>query len=206
MTKQRLIIGLTGGIGSGKTEVSNRFAQYGIVIIDADTVARACVVPGSKALHQIKNHFGDGIITENGELNRALLRTIIFNNPAEKHWTEQLLHPMIRQAIIQALKESRSVYSILVSPLLLETDQHQLTHRVLVVDSLPEIQIQRASLRDKLPEENIKSIMATQLSRQERLQQADDIIINDGDFSHLDSNVAKLHQKYLNLAEKLNHE
>lgn len=195
-----LIVGLTGGIGSGKSEVSARFAKLGIMIVDADVMAREVVEPGTDALTQISFHFGKEILNAGGSLNRSKLRETIFANAAEKQWLESLLHPIINASIRQQLANSTSVYSILASPLLLETQQFQLVNRILVVDTSEELQIKRASLRDKNNEAQIKAIMQTQLSRQDRCARADDIILNHGDIHELDEQIEKLHQSYLALA------
>lgn len=196
-----LIVGLTGGIGSGKSEVSARFSKRGIVIVDADVVARQVVEPGSDALMQISIHFGNEILDAAGNLNRSKLRETIFANPAEKQWLESLLHPIINANIRHQLVSSTSAYTILASPLLLETQQFQLVNRILVVDANEQLQIERASLRDKNNETQIKAIMQTQLSRQERCARADDIIQNHGDLHELDEQVEALHKFYLTLAQ-----
>ncbi len=195
------IIGLTGGIGSGKSEVSARFSKRGIEIVDADVVAREVVAPGSIVLKQIHAHFGDEILDVAGNLHRSKLREIIFANPTEKQWLESLLHPIINASIRDQLANSTSAYSILASPLLLETQQFKLVDRILVVDATEQLQIDRASRRDKNNESQIKAIMQTQLSRQERCARADDIIQNHGDIDELDEQVEKLHRLYLALAQ-----
>jgi dephospho-CoA kinase len=202
MPDKKLIIGLTGGIGSGKSEVSRRFEALGITLVDADLVARDVVLPGKPALESIRTHFGTDILLPDGSLNRAKLREIIFTEPAEKEWLEQLLHPLINQQIREQLALSTSAYAILSSPLLLETRQHLLVDRILVVDTSEMLQIERASKRDKNQEAQIKAIMATQLSRAERCSRATDIIQNHGDITELDDQIAKLHSLYLELAEQ----
>jgi dephospho-CoA kinase len=202
MPDKKLIIGLTGGIGSGKSEVSRRFETLGITLVDADVVARDVVVPGKPALKSIRTHFGTDILLSDGSLNRAKLREIIFTEPAEKEWLEQLLHPLINQQIREQLALSTSAYAILSSPLLLETQQHLLVDRILVVDTSEMLQIERASRRDTNQEAQIKAIMATQLSRAERCSRATDIIQNHGDIAELDDQIAKLHSLYLELAEQ----
>jgi dephospho-CoA kinase len=196
-----LIIGLTGGIGSGKSEASKRFAERGIVVVDADLVAREVVEPGRAALTQIAAHFGPDILDITGSLNRSKLREIIFSDPAEKQWLELLLHPIINAEIRHQLANATSVYAILASPLLLETQQFQLVDRILVIDTSEQLQIERASYRDKNNEAQIKAIMQTQLSRQERCARATDIIQNHGNITELDAQVEKLHQLYLELAQ-----
>jgi dephospho-CoA kinase len=196
-----LIIGLTGGIGSGKSEASKRFAERGIVVVDADLVAREVVEPDRAALTQIAAHFGPDILDTTGHLNRSKLREIIFSDPAEKQWLELLLHPIINAEIRHQLANATSVYAILASPLLLETQQFQLVDRILVIDTSEQLQIERASYRDKNNEAQIKAIMQTQLSRQERCARATDIIQNHGNITELDAQVEKLHQLYLELAQ-----
>lgn len=193
---QRLIIGVTGGIGSGKSAATGFFAAKGIDVIDADVVSREVVVPGSTALAEISAHFGKQILLPDGNLNRKAMRARIFSDPDEKHWLESLLHPMIRTEIEQQLRRSDSPYVILSSPLLLETDQHSMTDRVLVIDTSEQQQIHRTSARDDTSTSAVRAIMATQLSRAQRLQRANDIIINDKDLAHLENEVNKLHEYY----------
>lgn len=195
-----MIVGLTGGIGSGKSQASNRFAQHGIRVVNADVVAREVVIPGSSALRKIAQHFGEDIL-DGGALNRRKLRDIIFQSPTEKQWLEALLHPLINTEIRYQLTASTSIYSILESPLLLETKQYELVDRIVVVDVSEMTQIERASLRDNNDAQQIKAIMQTQLSRQERCARAHDIIQNHGSIDELDRQVDKLHLLYLELAQ-----
>ncbi len=197
-----MIIGLTGGIGSGKSEVSRRFEQLGVKVVDADVIARAVVNVGSAALFAILEHFGQDILNADGSLNRAKLRSRIFENPDEKHWLEKLLHPIIRKEIVTQLAQSKTPYSILSSPLLLETKQDELVNRVLVIDATEDMQLMRVSERDANHKDQIKKIMAVQISRTERCKKADDIIENHGDLNELDLAVKKLHAFYLQLAEQ----
>lgn len=196
---KKLIIGLTGGIGSGKSEVSRRFQSLGIVVVDADEVARLVVEPGQPALADIAAHFGVDILLIDGRLNRAALRNVIFSNPEEKQWLEALLHPLINQEIRRQLVNAESPYVILSSPLLLETHQHELADRILVIDASEALQIARASSRDGNTIEQIEAIMATQLNREARITRADDLIHNHGDLPELDQQVNALHQKYMAL-------
>lgn len=196
----RFIVGLTGGIGSGKTAVSNAFAQLGIDIIDADVCARDVVVKGSDALQQIAQHFGNGILTENHELDRAALRQKVFSNEAEKTWLNQLLHPLIRQRMLDQISASQSTYCILAVPLLLENQMQSMVNRVLVVDVSPELQIKRVIDRDQSEEKLIRSIMKSQLDRDSRLAFADDVIDNQTDLIALQQQVDILHQNYLAMA------
>jgi len=196
-----IIIGLTGGIGSGKTTVSNLFSELGIMVVDADIAAREVVERGSAALGDIKSHFGDKVINCDGSLNRKALRERVFDNETERHWLEALLHPLIKTQLAQQLKIAKSAYAILSSPLLFETDQHQLTQRILVVDVPETLQLERACSRDKNSREQIKTIMAAQMDRKTRCKRADDIILNDSDTDQLKAKVLSLHQFYLELAK-----
>lgn len=196
-----MIVGLTGGIGSGKSQASKRFAMHNITIVNADTVAREVVMPGSAALQSIAQHFGNEVIETDGTLNRRKLREIIFETPTEKEWLEALLHPLINAEIRRQLHASTTLYTILESPLLLETNQYELVSRILVVDVSEMMQIERASSRDKSDERQIKAIMETQLSRQERCARAHDIIQNHGSIDELNQQVDKLHELYSELAQ-----
>lgn len=196
-----LIIGLTGGIGSGKTAASDHFQQLGITIVDADVASRTVVEPGRPALQKIAERFGPEMIQEDGGLNRALMRTRVFATEEDRLWLESLLHPLIAEEIIQGLQNSKSPYSILVSPLLLETAQVTMAERVLVIDVPVELQVERTMSRDNNSEEQVRAIVAAQSDRQQRLSKADDVIVNDQDLKHLHQEVEKLHQTYLKLAE-----
>lgn len=193
-------VGLTGGIGSGKTSVCKVFADCGIDIIEADDVSREVVVLGSPCLDAIHKHFGDDILLDDGNLNRAALRERIFNNAEEKHWLEQLLHPAIRKRIIEKLEESSSAYCILSSPLFFETNQQVLVDRTLIVDVPEEIQLARASTRDDVDQKQIRAIMDSQIARNKRLELADDIIDNSGSFEFAREAALELHNHYLELA------
>ena len=192
-----MIIGLTGGIGSGKTAVSDAFQDLGITIVDADLASRLVVQKGKPSLKKIAEHFGNDILNENSELDRAKLREIIFNSDEEKNWLESLLHPAIANQIQDELKASSSPYTILVSPLLLETNQKEYCSKVLVVDVPVELQVERTLKRDQVPEDQVKSIIKAQISRKNRLEFADEVIINDGSLEELHSTVMKFHQKFI---------
>ena len=192
-----MIIGLTGGIGSGKTATSDAFKSLGIDIIDADMSSRRVVERGQPALEDIQDHFGSDILDSENNLDRAKLREIIFKDPKERVWLEELLHPKIAQHIKDQLESSKSPYCVLVSPLLLETEQKSFCSSVLVVDVPEESQILRTSKRDGVSEEQVKSIIATQINREQRLKQADEIIINDGSIEELKEKILVLHTKYL---------
>lgn len=174
------IIGLTGGIGSGKSLVAARFAELGITVVNADTVAREVVAKGEPALEKIRDHFGEEILLPTGELDRRQLRGIIFADPEQKKWLENLLHPIIRVRMVEQLQAAASPYAILESPLLLETDQHLLVEKIIVVDVDEATQIARASTRDGADVEQIKKIIASQMPRAEKLQKADFVIDNGG--------------------------
>ncbi|TYK64440.1 dephospho-CoA kinase [Colwellia echini] len=198
----KLVIGLTGGIASGKTTITDQFNKLGIDIIDADIIARQVVAVNSPALAQISNHFGDEYILPDGQLNRNLLRNRIFANEADKLWLNNLLHPLIRNNIINQTKTANSDYCILVAPLLIENKLNQLVDRVLVVDVSEKLQIERTMLRDNSSEEVVKAIIASQVTRSERLKQADDVINNDDlTPSQLIQQINSLDKKYIALTK-----
>ncbi|TDV51159.1 dephospho-CoA kinase [Pseudomonas graminis] len=193
------ILGLTGGIGSGKSAAAQCFVDLGVHLVDADHAARWVVEPGRPALAQIAEHFGPSVLQADGTLNRSALRELIFKDPQQRVWLESLLHPLIREEIRQYLARAESAYAILVSPLLLETSQHQMVQRVLVIDVPESVQIERTVLRDKTNEEQVRAILKAQASREERLSRADDVIVNDRDPAWLKSEVERLHHFYLTL-------
>ncbi|MFT0213895.1 dephospho-CoA kinase [Pseudomonas sp. F1_0610] len=198
---QPWILGLTGGIASGKSAAAARFATWGVNIVDADVVARWVVEPNQPALAQIAQHFGQDILLPDGHLNRQLLREKIFAQPNERLWVEQLLHPLIRQRIVEELAKTTSAYAILVSPLLIESGQYALTNRVCVVDVDEETQRQRTLQRDGVTPEQVDAILQAQASRARRLMYADDIIANDQDLTYLYAQVDELHALYLTVIE-----
>ncbi|QLB14556.1 dephospho-CoA kinase [Mannheimia granulomatis] len=199
------VVGLTGGIGSGKTTVSNLFAELGVEIIDADIVARQVVEKGSPLLEKIAERFGESILTAEKELDRNALRQIVFNNEAEKNWLNNLLHPAIREEMVRKLAESTACYVIWVVPLLIENKLTEFCDRILVVDVLPNIQLERAAKRDQNKVETIQKIIAAQVSRKERLSYADDIIENneplEQGLAKIQQKVNELHQQYLEFAK-----
>ena len=195
------VVGLTGGIGSGKTAASDYLHSLGIDVVDADIVARDVVAIGQPALAQIAQHFGTAVLLADGSLNRSALRTIVFNNADERKVLETITHPAIRQEILQQLKASVSPYTLLVSPLLFESGQYQFAHRNLVIDASEDLQRQRAALRDGVSSEQINRIMAAQLTRTERNRRADDIVINHGDLADLYQQLYAVHQQYLQLSQ-----
>lgn len=194
------IVGLTGGIGSGKSAVADCFRQLGITVVDADIAARRVVEKGTSALAAIADHFGRDILLSDGTLDRAALRHRIFDNGEDKAWLEGLLHPLINQWIQDQLAAAPGPYAVLETPLLLESGQRRLVHRILVVDVPEATQLARASQRDGNSEAQIRAIMAAQLGREERLAGADDVIDNSGDLDTLKQQVQALHQNYLQLA------
>lgn len=192
------IIGLTGGIASGKTTVADLFQEhFNIDIVDADIVAREVVAVGSDGLRQITEHFGEAILLEDGTLNRAKLREQIFSNPEDKAWLNALLHPMIRNKIEEGLTNIRSPYGLLVAPLLIENQMQGMADRVLIIDVPTEVQIQRTMNRDNVSEEQVKAILKSQASREQRLAIADDVIKNHTKNQDLLPQITDLHQKYL---------
>lgn len=203
-SNRRLVIGVTGGIGSGKSAATDAFAALGVDVVDADVVSRQVVLPGSDALASISEHFGEQILQADGSLDRKALRARIFSDPQEKQWLESLLHPLIRHQTEARLLQGSSAYVILSSPLLLETDQHKLVDRVLLIDVPEQLQIERTRKRDQTTTAAVQAIMAAQLDRQQRLQRADDVILNDQDLDQLRARVLEAHQRYESLAASFN--
>ncbi|UUM27892.1 dephospho-CoA kinase [Acinetobacter colistiniresistens] len=198
----RFILGITGGIGSGKSAATQWFESQGITVIDADVVAREVVEPGQPALRAIRDNFGDWVLLADGNLDRRALREHIFQFPEARQTLEKITHPAIRQSIIQQLQQAESPYVILVSPLLFETNQHELTHHTLLVDADEQTQLQRASQRDGQSEEQIRKIIAAQMPRSQKQQLANDIVLNDGLLEHLHQQLKPLHFSYLQRAER----
>lgn len=202
-----LVAGLTGGIGCGKSAVSECFALLGVPVIDADLVARQVVEPNTEALIKIANHFGHQLIREDGSLDRAALRRIVFDNERERGWLEALLHPLIREHILDRLEQldgEGHAYAVLASPLLLETDQHLLVSQVIVVDVPEQAQIERTMQRDGIDEAQVRQILAAQMTREERLKQADFVLDNSGSRDDLQAAVSALHPKLLDQADREN--
>ncbi|WP_371373527.1 dephospho-CoA kinase [Thalassotalea aquiviva] len=195
-----LVIGLTGGIGSGKTTIANLFLPYGIDIIDADIIAREVVEPGSQALSAIAQHFGQSFIQANGELNRPKLRQRVFAKEEDKRWLNNLLHPLIGDKIRHACQQAKSPYCLLVAPLLIENGLNKSVDKVLVVDVSPQTQLKRTLARDQSSEQTVKNIIKAQVNRAERLRHADFVINNDQDtIAHLPQEVELLHRAFLKL-------
>ena len=199
---KKYLVGLTGGIGSGKSTIANSFKRLGVKVVDADQAARAVVAPESNALKEIITHFADEQLLVNGQLNRAALRQIVFNNPEQKNWLEKLLHPLISDWISMKIEQpTSSPYIILESPLLFETDQYKRVDISLVVDLPSEQQKDRASNRDGVSLDQIQSIIESQMSRQEKNALADYIFDNSLAIESIDKRVLELHQQFENLAK-----
>lgn len=193
-------VGLTGGIGSGKSTVAALFAARSVPVIDADQAARELVTPGSAALTEIVQQFGERILQEDGSLNRAALRDLVFADPARRQTLESILHPRIIASMHAAAERASGSYCILVMPLLLEARQQSAVDRILAIDCPLALQRQRAMARDRASASDIDRIIASQVTRKQRLAAADDIITNDGDLQHLETQVETLHRRYLALA------
>lgn len=196
-----MIIGLTGGIGSGKSTVARAFEALGAGWVDADIVAREIVRPGEPALKAIVDYFGNEIMLTDGTLDRSALRALVFEDPDKRLWLESLTHPKIRERIIEQLAHlSRSSpYVLLVSPLLFESGQDALVDRSLVVDVPPHIQLSRTLARDNVSTEQIHAILAAQLPRDQRLAKADDVIDNSGDHADMVRQVEHFDRYYRTL-------
>ncbi len=194
------VIGLTGGIGSGKTTVANVFAALGVPVIDADVIARELAVPGQAAFREICEAFGETVVGPDGTLDRAALRKRVFENPQARATLEAILHPRIRQAMAKQFSQLQTPYGIACIPLLLETGQTDLVHRILVIDVPKKLQIRRVQARDGLSEPQIRAIIASQCRRDERLAAADDVLVNDQDPKTLNGKIEALHLSYLDRA------
>jgi len=193
------VVGLTGGIGSGKSAVSDLFAARGITIADADVASRNVVMPGTPALDKIVAHFGSGVLNEDGTLDRTALRHIVFQDTDQRRWLESITVPAIMSELRHILSTSASPYSILI--LSSGSGRSNLTHRSLVIDVPRELQIARVTARDNNTPEQVQRIMDAQPPREARLQYADDVIVNDGSLDALEQSVEQLHRKYLDMAE-----
>ncbi|CCN46909.1 dephospho-CoA kinase [Vibrio nigripulchritudo MADA3029] len=195
------VVGLTGGIASGKTTVANLFQEhFGIEIVDADVIAREVVEPGSEGLSKIVEHFGSDILSTDGSLDRSQLRSRIFENENEKLWLNDLLHPMIRQKMKQNLALIQSPYALLVVPLLVENNLQSMANTVLVVDVERDTQISRTMNRDGVSKAQVESILNSQASHDERLAHADHVVDNNQSDADLLSQVTQLHQQFMSLS------
>lgn len=198
------VVGVSGGIGSGKTTVTDLFAERGVDVIDADVIARQVVEPGTVAFSAIVDKFGQSVVQVDGSLDRAKLRELVFNNNDSKNWLNQLLHPAIREQMILQTQQAKSAYCLLSVPLLVENKLHQLVDRVLIVDVQESTQLQRAVARDQSNQQQIESIMKAQANREQRLAVADDIIDNNGPTKDLPEQILLLHKRYMQIANERN--
>ena len=193
-------VGLTGGVASGKTTVAEMFAELGAGLVDTDIIARDVVAPGEPGLDEVREAFGEAVLTRTGELDRAALRHIVFNNDSQRHKLESILHPLIRARALAQVDELQTPYALVAVPLLVETGFAKLVHRVLVVDCPTELQIARLMERDALSRTSAQSMLAAQVDRDTRLQAANDILDNSGTLEEARAQVVELHSKYLALA------
>jgi dephospho-CoA kinase len=194
-------VGLTGGIGSGKSTVSDLFAAMGVDVIDTDEIARALTASGQPAVSRIEQEFGPEVVQDDGALNRNRMREMAFANPAAREALQRILHPLIREEVQRRLSATDAPYSIVVVPLLVESKDYKFANRVLVVDCSEQQQIERVMQRSGLAKDQIEAIMATQASRRERIAAADDVIRNEDGIAELRAKVKQLHEKYLTLAQ-----
>jgi len=194
-------VALTGGIASGKTTVANLFAALGATIVDTDLLAREVVAPGSALLPQIVAHFGAPVLQKDGSLDRAALRERVFTNPAERQWLESLTHPAIRALTDTRCQQATGPYVIVAIPLLVETQGEKRFDRVLVVDCEPALQLARLQARDGMTRAQAERMLAAQVTREQRLAVADDVVHNDGDLAHLRNQVERLHRLYKTQAD-----
>ncbi len=199
-----LVIGLTGGIGSGKSTVTRLFEQHGAGVVDTDAIAHALTAPGGKAIARLREAFGDAYITADGRLDRTAMRQRVFGDDDAKHRLEAILHPMIRQEVMDALARQTAPYTLLVVPLLIETGAYaDAIRRTLVVDCTEATQISRTALRSALQPDEVRAIMAKQATRSERLARADDVVDNDGEPDALEAQIAKLHDQYMQMVRQI---
>ena len=201
MSAQQFVVGITGGIGSGKSAVTDYLETKGITVVDADKVARVVVEPGTSGLAAIAEHFGHDILLPDGTLNRAALRKIVFDNQDERKVLEGITHPRIREEIARQLSEAGSPYVVLASPLLLESGQSSFADYVVVVDVPESVQLSRTMTRDNNSKQHVKSNMAVQLDREIRLTRADTSISNEGTLEELHTRVDALHADLLSRAQ-----
>ena len=191
------VVGLTGGIGSGKTAASDYLASKGITVVDADLASRVIVQPGQPALARIAERFGADKLNTDGSLNRAALRTVVFADKQALKDLEAITHPAIRDELVRQLQAAQSPYVLLVSPLLLETNQHELVDRILLIDVPEDVQVARTAQRDQVAASQVKAIMDAQMPRQQRRGRADDIVVNDSTLDALHETLDRLHETYL---------
>lgn len=195
-----LRVGLTGGIGSGKSTVATMFARRGVPVIDADEIAKELAAPGTSAYHEIVASFGQDVVAPDGTLDRDRLRALVFDDGELRARLEAILHPRVRAEIARRLQDLQAPYCVIVVPLLIEAGQQELVDRVLVIDATEELQIERVRTRSRLSETQTRKIIDAQLAREARIGRADDVIANDSDLQTLETKVETLHQRYLALA------
>jgi dephospho-CoA kinase len=199
----RFCVGLTGGIGCGKSQATGTFAELGADVVDTDAIAHELTAPGGRAMDALRQSFGSEYVRQDGSLDRDRMRELVFSDPTAKSRLEAIIHPMIRAESRRRVQEGTAPYVVLVVPLLLETGAYRdMVNRVLVVDCDESQQIARTTARSGLSEDAVRRIMAAQLPRHRRLQHADDVLSNDADIRSLRSQVEALHKRYLELAEK----
>lgn len=193
------VLGLTGGIASGKSAAAQRFAEMGVHVVDADQASRWVVEPGQPALAALVQRYGVALLQADGSLDRGALRKVIFEDTQERRWVEALLHPLIAEEIARSLASATSHYAVFVSPLMVESGQYRTTQRLLVVDAPEAVRVARTLLRDHTTPEQVQAILKAQASREQRLALADDVLVNDRDLAWLHSEVERLHAFYLTL-------
>ncbi|MDN3554175.1 dephospho-CoA kinase [Halomonas almeriensis] len=199
LTPRPLVIGMTGGIASGKSTVARVFSRLGIPWVDADDVAREIVAPGEPALAEIRQRYGARLMLDDGCLDRRALREIVFADPAERQWLESITHPRIRTRLIEWLDTFHwrgAPYALLISPLLFESGQQELVDRCLVIDVPEYLQVERTARRDDVDEAQARDIVAAQMTREQRLARADDVLCNDGSPESLEAQIKRLDQQY----------
>ena len=192
------VVGLTGGIGSGKSAAAERFRALGIVVVDADVESRRVVEPGEAALDAIATRFGTEVLDHDGRLDRARLRERVFQDAEQRRWLEQLLHPLINRRMAEQLRAATSPYAVLVNPLMRGRDPR--ANRILVIDVPEALQVRRTMARDAVDEAQARAVLAAQIDRRQRRAFADDVIVNDGTLTELRTAVDALHERYLRLA------
>jgi dephospho-CoA kinase len=198
--ERRLLIGLTGGIASGKSTVAQRFMDLGVPVIDADVAARAVVAPGQPGREQVIKRFGPGVVAENGELDRRALRELVFSDTNSRRDLEAILHPLIRADMDRSAAAAVGPYVVMAIPLLVEGGSRDRVDRILVVDAEEAVQLQRVMARDHSSLEQAQAILASQAPRSARLAAADDVLLNSGTVTELRQAVGRLHEQYLQLA------
>ncbi|MFB3089110.1 MAG: dephospho-CoA kinase [Acidiferrobacterales bacterium] len=197
-----LRIGLTGGIGSGKSSAAAMFARRGVPVIDADEIAKQLVAPGQPAYERIIQRFGKEFVDADGFIDRGRLRRHVFDDPASRRELEAILHPRVRQQIQRQLRALRAPYCVIVIPLIFEANQQDLVDRILVIDATEDTQVQRVAARSSLADDEIRKIIAAQIGRNVRLRQAHDVITNEGELEQLEERVDAFHTRYLDLARE----